>query len=314
MLQEKFAAGGMGFVGNPLNRNEDVRRDEAALMQLRGSAAARWLYLNDLRPLMDVSGDRPCIAWQPAMCATAGADQWVYLGQDAADRPCFACTTERDGAAAGSRWIDARMLAMELGGGDASIAGQARALLGWHARHGFCAVCGATTRLVKGGYGRSCSDPACGAEHFPRTDPVVIMLVVRDERCLLGRQAHFPPGMYSALAGFVEPAEAIEEAVAREVFEESGVRVGRVRYLGSQPWPFPSSLMIGCIAEALTETIRLDVHELEDARWFSRAEAAAAIQPLAGAGMPPPVAIAHHLLAAWLRDAALGQWPDQASS
>ena len=311
MLQNSFAAAGMGFIANPLDRNEDVRRDPQALERLRTHPEARWLLLHDLKPLMDITGPQPVIAWQRDICQDAAPDAWVYLGQDKNNRPCFACTTDRNDAPDNARWIDARSLAMELGGGDASIAGQARALVGWHLRHRYCAVCGKPSHRTKGGYGRICSDADCAAEHFPRTDPVVIMLVVRGDACLLGRQAHFPPGMYSALAGFVEPAESIEEAVAREVFEESGIRVGQVRYLGSQPWPFPSSLMIGCIAEGRTDTIRLDTQELEDARWFSRADAASAMRPQGVNGAPPKVAIAYHLLSAWLDDPALGEWDEQ---
>jgi NAD+ diphosphatase len=151
----------------------------------------------------------------------------------------------------------------------------------------------------KGGYQRICESNDCKAEHFPRTDPVVIMLVIDGDRCLLGRQPKFPPGFYSSLAGFIEPGESIEEAVAREVFEEAGIRIARVRYVASQPWPFPSSLMIGCFAEAITSEITIDVTELEDAKWFTKAETRAA---LAGDGpfrCPPPFAVSYPLLKSW---------------
>lgn len=181
---------------------------------------------------------------------------------------------------------------------------EAKALLHWHARHRFCANCGAPSYVTDGGWRRDC--PACGAQHFPRTDPVVIMLAVKDEHCLLGRQARFAPGMWSCLAGFVEPGETVEDAVRRETREEAGIVCGRVRYFASQPWPFPSSLMIGCHAEALSNTIVVDHNELEGARWFSRAEAAALLTRTHPDGLtaPPPVAIAHHLIRAWVEGSA----------
>jgi NTP pyrophosphohydrolases containing a Zn-finger, probably nucleic-acid-binding len=170
----------------------------------------------------------------------------------------------------------------------------------WHRRHGFCANCGVRTASASGGWRRDCT--ACGAQHFPRTDPVVIMLSVRGDRCLLGRQARFAPGMYSCLAGFVEPGETVEDAVRRETMEEAGIRTGRVRYLASQPWPFPSSLMIGCLAEALDDDLVVDEIELEHARWFTRAEVGAMLRGEHPDGLtaPLPFAIAHHLLKAFV--------------
>lgn len=177
---------------------------------------------------------------------------------------------------------------------------EAKAMLAWHARHRFCANCGSPTQAVSAGWKRDC--PACAAEHFPRTDPVVIMLTVDGERCLLGRQSRFPPGTYSCLAGFIEPGETIEDAVRRETLEEAGIRCGRVRYFASQPWPFPMSLMIGTHAEALSSAITVDRNELEDARWFEREEVARMLvrahpERLA---TPPPIAIAHHIIRAWV--------------
>ena len=198
--------------------------------------------------------------------------------------------------------IDLRTIAMEaeLPSGEIGMLAQAKSLLLWHARHGFCSHCGSRTGPAQAGLRRDC--PACGAQHFPRTDPVTIMLVSHGDRCLLGRQARFVAGSYSCLAGFVSPGETLEDAVRREVLEEAGIRVGRVRYLLSQPWPFPSSLMIGCLGEALDETVVIDREELEDARWFERAEAAAMLQRRHPGGLitPPPMAIAHHLIRAWV--------------
>jgi NAD+ diphosphatase len=179
---------------------------------------------------------------------------------------------------------------------------EAKAMLAWHARHRFCANCGAPTDPIEGGWKREC--PACKAEHFPRTDPVVIMHVASGEKCLLGRQKQFPPGMYSCLAGFVEAAETIEDAVRREILEESGIRCTDVQYYMTQPWPYPSSLMIGCSARALNEDVVVDHSELEDARWFTREEAALMLTRTHPDGLagPHPFAIAHHLLGRWVRD------------
>jgi NAD+ diphosphatase len=198
--------------------------------------------------------------------------------------------------------VDLRTLAVEglLQPSAVGLLGEAKSLLYWHARHRFCSVCGQPSELAAAGWRRNC--PACQALHFPRTDPVVIMLAVDGDRCLLGRQPRFNKGMYSALAGFLEPGETIEAAVRREIKEEAGIVVGAVHYVASQPWPFPSSLMIGCLAEALTTTIIVDPSELEDARWFTRDEVAAMFEGRHPAGLKPsnPIAIAHHLLRAWL--------------
>jgi NAD+ diphosphatase len=177
---------------------------------------------------------------------------------------------------------------------------QAKALLHWHARHRFCSNCGAATQIVDGGWRRDC--PQCKAQHFPRTDPVAIMLASDGDRCLLGRSPRFVPGMWSCLAGFIEPGESFEDAVRRETREETGIVCGRVSYFRSQPWPFPTSLMIGCHAQALTRDIVVDRTELEDARWFDRDEVAAMIQGRHPQGLttPPTVAIAYHLIRAWL--------------
>jgi len=181
-----------------------------------------------------------------------------------------------------------------------SAIAMAKSMVNWHQRHGFCANCGTRTAMKEGGWKREC--PNCKAEHFPRTDPVVIMLVTSGDKCLLGRAPRFLPGMYSCLAGFVEAAETIEDAVRREVFEESGIRCTDVSYYMTQPWPYPSSLMIGCAARALNEDIVIDRVELEDARWFDREEARLMITRKHPDGLagPHPFAIAHHLLGRWV--------------
>ena len=179
---------------------------------------------------------------------------------------------------------------------------EAKAMLHWHARHRFCSNCGASSEMVEAGWRRDC--PVCKTTHFPRTDPVVIMLAIDGERCLLGRQTRFAKGMWSCLAGFVEPGETIEEAVRRETREEAGIACGRVRYFATQPWPFPMSLMIGCHAEALSTDIAVDYGELEDARWFDREEAALMLlrrHPVK-LGTPPAVAIAYHIIRAFVEE------------
>jgi NAD+ diphosphatase len=179
---------------------------------------------------------------------------------------------------------------------------EAKAVLHWHLRHRFCPNCGAPTRAMQAGWKRDC--PSCKTEHFPRTDPVVIMLASDGERCLLGRSPRFAPTMWSCLAGFVEPGEAIEDAVRRETREEAGITCGRVKYFASQPWPFPTTLMIGCHAEALSRDIVVDREELEDARWFSKTEIESMLMRKHTQGLttPPPVAIAHHIIRAWVED------------
>jgi NAD+ diphosphatase len=183
-----------------------------------------------------------------------------------------------------------------------SAIAMAKSLVNWHQRHGYCANCGTRSAMKEGGWKRDC--PNCKAEHFPRTDPVVIMLVTSGDKVLMGRQKHFLPGMYSCLAGFVEAAETIEDAVRREIFEESGIRCTDVNYYMTQPWPYPSSLMIGCTARALNEDIVVDRTELEDARWFDRAEATLMIRREHPDGLagPHPFAIAHHLLGRWVKN------------
>ena len=203
-----------------------------------------------------------------------------------------------DGQAA----VDLRSIALQglVDDGMLGVAAQARVLLHWHVRHRFCSNCGATTLAGEAGYKRVCG--ACSAEHFPRTDPVVIIAVVRGQAMLLGRSGRFSPTMYSTLAGFVEPGETAEDAARREVEEESGIKVGAVRYVMSQPWPFPANLMIGMIGEGLSEAIDIDPDELADARWFSFDEVRAMRDGRHPEGLeiPPSISIAHHLILAAL--------------
>lgn len=183
---------------------------------------------------------------------------------------------------------------------DAPLFAAALSLSRWHGRHRFCANCGRSSDLVRGGWSRRC--PTCNTEHYPRVDPVVIMLAEHGGRLLLGRQPHYPENRYSALAGFVEVGENVEAAVARELFEEAGIKVHSIHYVASQPWPFPSSLMIGCHAQAETDELTIDTNELDDARWFTRGDVQAALEGLPDAPFKPPpkTAIARTLLEHWL--------------
>jgi NAD+ diphosphatase len=201
------------------------------------------------------------------------------------------------------KFIDVRSVAPQLSSGEAGALAQARSMIDWHNRHGFCAVCGAPTYSQEAGYSRKCEDTTCKATHFPRTDPVAIMMVTRGDKCLLGQGINFPGDFYSCLAGFIEPGETIEQGVMREVMEESAIKVDNVRYHQSQPWPFPSSLMIGCFAEALTEEITVDKTELNDARWFSREEVRMMLEQSTkptGLRIGGPIALAHQLAKAWI--------------
>ena len=225
----------------------------------------------------------------------------IFLGRvDGA--PVFAGSVAPEAVPADLQSLDLRTLAVEgaVPAHQLGLLATARSMLLWHARHGFCANCGTRTVMAAAGFRREC--PSCGAHHFPRTDPVVIMLLRRGETCLLGRAPRFPEGMFSCLAGFLEPGETIEDAVRRETFEETRVRVGAVAYHASQPWPFPSALMIGCVGQALDETITADPAELAEARWFDRAEVAAMLERRHPAALsaPPAMAIAHHLMRAFV--------------
>lgn len=201
----------------------------------------------------------------------------------------------------GHVFVELRRIMTRLSPSDAELAATAKAVIGWHETHKFCARCGAESAISQGGWQRSC--PACGGQHFPRTDPVVIMLITHGNSVLMGRSPGWPEGMYSLLAGFVEPGETLEAAVRREVMEEAGVPVGDVRYLASQPWPFPASLMFGCAGEALSSDISIDPVEIEDAIWVSRTEMMQAFTGDHPKLLPARKgAIAHFLLQHWLAD------------
>lgn len=285
-----------GFTGATLDRADRLRHDAAAFAAVVADPRARLLALEGYDPGLD--GD--ALGWRPLSAARADAEL-LLLGLDAEGTPHFAALNPDEKA--GGRSLALFGVLATLRGDQAALYAGARSVLDWHARHRFCAVCGTPTAVFRAGWARQC--PNCGAEHFPRVDPVVIMLAEHDGRVLVGRQAGFPAGRYSALAGFVEAGESIEEAVFRETLEEAGIRVHNVRYVASQPWPFPSNLMIACIAEAESDALSIDANELEDAFWVSRDEVRAALaeDPSAPFLPPPPYAIAHTLLTHWAEKA-----------
>lgn len=282
----------LGYTGNPLDRADHMRRDGAAVQAARMNPTARFLILKDLDPLMTPDGQD--LYWARRSEVPSGVS--IFLGLDADGAPRFAVDGSPDDDIPGVP-TDARVAGTALGDGRAAIVAQARSVLDWHRRHGFCAACGTPTRVEKAGYSRLCE--GCGAEHFPRVDPVVIMLAEKDGKALVGRGPRFPANFMSALAGFVEPGESLEEAVARELFEEAGVRVHSVRLGASQPWPFPSSLMMGAFATAEDFELTLDVTEISEAHWASREEVRAVLRGEGPWNAPPPLAIAHWLLATW---------------
>lgn len=295
----------LGYITNPLVRHSAEHDPEALTRHAKDPQAAFVLLAGDLPVLR---AGEPGSALLPASILERlpNHGEQVFLGT-LRGRPVIATLALPEAAemfkadpafeAADLRSIAVRGLVPveELG-----ILAMAKSMLDWHNRHRFCANCGTPTTLAQAGFRRDCA--ACGAQHFPRTDPVVIMLIARGDKCLLGRQARFAPKVYSCLAGFLEPGETIEDAVRRETFEEAGVRVGKVGYLASQPWPFPSSLMIGCIGEAETDEIVRDTAELEDARWFSRDDIRRMLDGThEDFAAPAPIAIAHHLLREWVK-------------
>jgi NAD+ diphosphatase len=291
----------VGFAGNRLDRQAEKRSDDAASLAL-ADPAARIMLMRSGRAYLRLNGGSFEGFFTPSEVEALGAAEAILLGVDDIG-PVLAAVAgiEPEQLPDTIKAIDYRSVYVQglLGLSDLGALAQGASLLAWHTSHRFCGKCGNKTEVRSGGYKRHC--PSCGADHFPRTDPVAIMLTVTQESCLLGRGAHFLPGMYSALAGFIEPGETIEAAVRRETLEESGISLGRVVYHASQPWPFPHTLMIGCFGEALSHDIRRDEAELEDCRWFSRGEVLSMLEKRHpdGLGVPPSGAIAHHLIRHW---------------
>jgi NAD+ diphosphatase len=299
------------FAGNPLDRASERRGDESWLAERLESPDSLGIALWNGKPLVeDAKSGGAQIAYLTADMArelAGGPERLLFMGlwKDVA---VFAvdlegATDPADGPLEGlGRFDDLRTIALNLPPTDAAILATAKSMFEWRRRHRHCAACGEISEVADGGWKRIC--PSCKAEHFPRTDPVVIMLPVHGEKCLLGRQAAWPKGMFSALAGFLEPGESIEEACARELAEEAGLRAASVRYHSTQPWPYPSSLMIGLIADVENEDAAPDQTELDEVRWFTREEARTLIAgSLPGARAPGAMAIAHQLIRAWAEEA-----------
>ncbi len=273
---------------------------------LEGASSGRGALPNEV---FDVA-PRPLFWMGQEALELAGKARRVFLGEDRHGAPVFALDLpaaieiEATPIAGAAGFEDMRMAAACLSPLEANLAATARSLFDWHRRHGFCANCGTPTEACEAGWKRRC--PTCRAEHFPRTDPVAIMLATRNDHCLLGRGPSWPAGFMSCLAGYVEPGETIEQAAARELEEEAGIVAdpAAARYLFCQPWPFPSSLMIGVILPAQTEEITVDPRELAEAHWFSRNEARLILaRAHPDIHCPPPLAVAHHILKAWVAGA-----------
>src|ERR1700676_2771563 len=302
------------FSGSPLNRASEKRTDSNWIESKRRDPSSLVLPMRRLEPFLlgSQKADPPI---ELGLLRTEIADSLlgaeapcIFLGLDD-DTAVFALdVTDADDAQIGrladlGYFRDARVAGQMVSMEHAAIIAQAKALIDWHRRHGFCPGCGAPTKVMDAGYRRLCGK--CNAEHFPRVDPVVIMLATHGDACLVGRGKQFPAGMFSALAGFIEPGETIEEAVRRELMEEASLKVGEVTYYATQPWPFPSSLMIGCFARAESRDAKADDIEIAEIRWLERGLAREFIngKRMDGIMVPPPIAIAHHLIKAW----ALGE-------
>jgi NAD+ diphosphatase len=297
----------LAYVTSRMDRTSDRRTDSDFVASLLRDTKSRAVVISGERAILRKSGEAfdPLFAIEEAR-AFGAEPEVVYLGIEEG-RARFgvaiaSAAADRLKAAGELLVIDLRSVVVQglLAQDHLQPIAIAKALLTWHAKHRFCANCGAPTQATEAGWRRDCA--SCGAQHFPRTDPCVIMLAIDGDRCLLARSVRFPPGMWSCLAGFVEPGETLEDAVRRETREEAGVEVGRVAYFASQPWPFPMSIMIGCHAEATRTDLRVDANEIEDARWISREDAARMLDHKHEEGLttPPPAAIAHHLIRAYV--------------
>ena len=302
------------YSGVGLDRAEHLRRDDAWIETQLGDPATRfvpvwrtrnlvegsesaravWLGAAEVDGLTEAAGERVFLGHAAQGLTTGGA--YFALDLSSLDNP-----DSHPVIAGRGRFADLREVGPLLARAEAAILAYARGLVYWHRRHRFCGVCGSPTRSTQSGHQRACSNGGCASEHFPRTDPAVIMLVHDGERCVLGRQAAWPDGMHSTLAGFVEPGESLEEAVAREVQEEVGLEVGAVTYQSSQPWPFPSSLMLGFRAACRHGPLRVNPGELAEARWYSRAELAASPED-ESFRLPRRDSIARCLIEDWLAE------------
>src|SRR6185369_12255679 len=299
------------FAGNPLDRASDRRTNSAWLAEQLASPDSLGFAMWNGRPFVEKAGDGGDlqIAYLPAKLVgelAGGQERLLFMGLWK-DTAVFAVDIDggvdpSDGVLQGlGKFEDLRAVALRVPATDAAILATAKSMFEWRRRHKHCAACGEPSQATDGGWKRKC--PACETEHFPRTDPVVIMLPYHGDRCMLGRQEAWPKGMFSALAGFLEPGESIEEACARELNEEAGLHAVKVRYHSTQPWPYPSSLMIGLIAEVEDDEGTPDQTELSEVRWFTRDEARQLIAvEVEGAAAPGRLAIAHQLIKAWVEE------------
>ncbi len=311
----------MPFAGFPLDRASVHRRDDAFIASLLEHIDSDLILVLNGQPVLELpaKANEPRRALRLSSAARAGflgenAPMPIFLGLDTKGRATFAAALPKrfdldSGPLEGlGEALDLRAAAGVMHIGDLALVSTGKAILDWHARHGFCSNCGAKTNVVESGWKRAC--PECRTEHFPRTDPVAIMLAVHGDKCLLGRGPGFRAGFISALAGFIEPGETIEEGCARELMEEVGVTMTSARIIANQPWPFPSQLMIGLIAEVSSFDLNLDTDEVSQAIWFTRDEARSLLSEggcvIDGTTLraPPPMAIAHHLIKAWVEETA----------
>lgn len=300
------------YSGNPLDRAQVDRRDPARLAALVSAPESRLAAFQGEKPLIAFHAGGPSgeIGWLTlgdVRVAQVDRSSFHLLGKTAEGHARFVCDVHGKGEDLDSqaalysdvgKFVDLRSIAMQglISPPQLAILAQGKSLTSWHRSHQFCSACGSVSVPVDGGIRRNC--PTCNVDHFPRTDPVVIMLIVHGDDCLMGRGAHYNEGQYSTLAGFVDQGESIEEAVRREIMEETRIKVGKVSYGTSQPWPFPSTLMIGCFGEALDYDIHIDDHEIEHARWFSRQEVRLMFDKTHPDGLivPQKYAIAQHLI------------------
>ncbi len=297
------ASENLAFAGGTLNRLSE-NRNESSVAHALAHQQAKIIAFAGPKPLLRFEAENATCWHEKPSALQLDDSKAILLGFDEKNAPWLAIPSMVDLAdlPEGIKAIDLRSIVAQglIKGADLGNLAYGAALNAWHNNNPFCSKCGTASVMASGGAKRSC--PNCGGEHFPRTDPVAIMMVTYQDMCLLGRSPHFPPGMYSCLAGFIEAGETIEDAVRRETFEESGVSLGNVTYIASQPWPMPHSLMIGCTAEAVTDIIDFDSAELEDCRWFAKDELRTMIEGTHPDGLTSPLsgAIAGYLMAKWV--------------
>ncbi len=281
------------FAGAYVDRAAELRADARWLATATRSADARFVVVQKNRCLASREDGHLQLLRLTDLGAAVNPDRIVFLGLDDGS-PRFAIVVDPSFAAAPEDWVSLRTLGSLLGHAEANLAAHAIGITHWRETQKFCNQCGEQTRIEAAGYAALCVNDACATRAFPRVDPAVIVLASQEDHCLLGRQSSWPEGLYSTIAGFVEPGESLEDAVRREVFEETNIRVSAVHYLSSQPWPFPASLMLGFHASATSTDIHANDGELEEARWFSRASVRAGDVVL-----PPPLSIARQLVDTW---------------